>query len=159
MSRLPRVQWVVPKWQPSGMGAIMEKNKRKMLQGRKIQPDMAQRTLRLRARQDKPGRIGQAGTVADRRNPEAEQVERQEDNKEGDNNADAPSGDDSNPTRRSMAKRSGPCHFGCTTTTNVRNGVQIWKAPPSPSPWPGVAKTASLCSKCYSKGIAAYEEY
>ena len=56
MARLPRIQWMTPKWQPSVMGDIMEKvgNRRKLLQEHEIQPDMAQRTLRLKAMRDNP---------------------------------------------------------------------------------------------------------
>ena len=55
---------------------------------------------------------------------------------------------------RRRAIRHGPCHFGCEFTTNVRNGVQVWKAPLVPSPWPGVGDDAALCNKCYSRGVA-----
>ena len=36
------------------------------------------------------------------------------------------------------APRQGPCAFGCTTTTNIKKGVQVWRNPAMPSPWPGV---------------------
>ena len=57
-------------------------------------------------------------------------------------------------TTRNKAIRRGPCFFGCPTTTNARNGVQIWKAPTTPTPWPKLPKSAALCNKCYCKGIA-----
>jgi hypothetical protein len=168
MTKMPRVQWFKPKWEASVMGEIMEQleNRRRQLQSHEICPDMRQRTLRLstqRAECKKDTGIGTDNGNAPSGGAQAQcqtviaqmdsgQVSEHE-------RAGGPLGNaNQDETTKDIwskgRKRIGPCHFGCTQTTNVRNGVQIWKAPPSPSPWPGIGSGASLCNRCYSKGIA-----
>ena len=151
-ARVPRIQWMTPKWQPSVMGDIMEKvgNKRKLLQGQEIQPDMAQRTLRLKTSKNDEVHVSKpAESEHDHQQPTSSiPGPTGQPTTNGNNTTDTP-------TRHSVRKntRMGPCAFGCATTTNIRKGVQVWKIPPVPCPWPGIARDADLCNKCYSKGI------
>ena len=58
-------------------------------------------------------------------------------------------------TTKSKA-RTGPCSFGCETTTarQPRTGKPQWSSVPSPSPWPDKQPGETLCKKCYDKALA-----
>ena len=48
--------------------------------------------------------------------------------------------------------RKGPCVNGCVTSSQKsKNGRPVWKAMPSPSPWPGTPSGSTLCRKCYDR--------
>ena len=153
------------------MGDIMDKlaRKRKVIEGNELCPDMTQRNIRLRMHQGKCEHSTAASTNAvvstDNNDDGDEQGEETGEINVGNSMQIVPvSRDDveqpqtshalATLSTMSKATRRGPCHFGCTTTTNIRNGVQVWKATPQPSPWPNVGKNAALCNRCYCKGIA-----
>jgi hypothetical protein len=47
--------------------------------------------------------------------------------------------------------RTGPCAFGCSTSTQTKNSKTVWMAVPNPSPWSTVLPGESLCRKCYDR--------
>jgi hypothetical protein len=171
-TRLPRVTWLKHEWSPSVVGCIMRDllPKRKEMDANGECPDMAQRNLRLKkgTRTDPPPATSPGSASASGTGEESRGDDGHDDSDRGTttNGADAPAigGNDDVRTnngvatasasfyRRSTRKRQGPCAFGCGTTTNVRNGVQIWKALPRPCPWPSLPLDSVLCNKCYSKG-------
>ena len=47
----------------------------------------------------------------------------------------------------------GPCHFGCATSSSMKNGIMYWKRVPTPSPWETVTSGTVICKKCYDYGM------
>ena len=64
---------------------------------------------------------------------------------DADNNADTTVGQ-----KRQREKRSGPCHFGHTTTSLRYRGAPSWQANPSTSFWKDVKAGVTLCYKYYN---------
>ena len=164
-TKMPRVPWITPKWSPSAMGDILGQlaTKRKSMQGKETLPDMMQRTLQLTDTRGKRVCTGSTTTPKQPENiqqnanpvPEAEDIIRYPDVA---NVLPSTTSTEmvtiANEGRHRTGARSGPCAFGCAITTNIRNGRQVWKIPPKPCPWRNIAADASLCNRCYSKGVA-----
>ena len=51
--------------------------------------------------------------------------------------------------------RDWPCIFGCRNSSQMKQGKPVWKAVPSPSPWPDTPVGATLCKKCYDRTMKA----
>ena len=211
MTRLPRITWIRPVWQPDAMNDILVKlsHKRKALSEQELLPDMRQRNVRMCPTPSRtadtvqkacnlrpeggggsdPDNTTASTTTADTGNnnremdAEVNTVEKETTTKkEASTAADLASrttitdsdgrqsdnqhvgygtatgeyttnnGAQGRANGRN-ASRQGPCVFGCTTTTNINKEVQVWRNPPKPSPWPNVWPDASLCNKCYFRGM------
>ena len=179
-------------------------NKRKLLQAQEIQPDMAQRTLRLKKAKSEevhvskpaesehdhqqptssiPEPTGQPTTYGNNTTstlpPTHEDEVRHSGSTRGlhpscvrvvagavefvqtgcaalttlDRQEDLPFSCNPQPTRHNVRKntRTGPCVFGCDTTTNIRKGVQVWKIPPVPCPWTGMLATLPFAINATAK--------
>jgi hypothetical protein len=176
---IPKIHWIESVWQPSTMGNVMEQisAKRNAILDQGLRPDMLQRDIK-RSKISKSDVRGQnngadkndndTGAPASGNAPRSSEGDvmipansaTDTTNYDGSDNAmdldSSDTKDGQSATRRTSrsVKRSGPCVFGCTTTTNIRNGVQIWKTLPKPCPWPEISDGSVLCNRCYSKGIA-----
>ena len=58
------------------------------------------------------------------------------------------------PTIPKRVGRTGPCTFGCTTTSRKDRNGPLWYSVPNPPPLAGLQAGETLCAKCYDWLIA-----
>ena len=155
-TKLPRITWIKPCWQPSAMYDIFTKlnNKRKVLHEQEIHPDMVQRNIRMRSDPSTNGAKGQScdasagrpgGSQEQARGPEGMDLSAHI-NVQGTVLGDS---------TRKHVPRQGPCKkCDSVTTTNIKKGIQVWRNPPMPIPWPDIGPNDALCNRCYFRGMA-----